>query len=265
MEEYQDIILQKQGNIAIMSLNREEVLNAVRARTWAELLDALNNVKCDSAIRCLILTGKGKAFSAGQDLSEMESVLGADVNYHEVRKGLLNTQKLTREMMNMPKSIIAAVNGYAVGGGAEIAIASDIRIASDKAKFEFAEVKVGLFATNGVTYFLPRLIGFGRAKELMLTGRRIDAQEAFQIGLVSKVVEDGMLMEEALKVAESIAETAPVSGALVKQCLNKSGEISLEDAMVYETEAIMSCVQTLDAREGAVAFLENRKPKFQGK
>ena len=265
MEEYQDIIFQKQGNIAIISLNREEVLNAVRARTWVELLDALNNVKCDPAISCLIITGKGKAFSAGQDLSEIESVLGADVNYHEVREGILNTQKLTREMVNMPKPVIAAVNGYAVGGGAEIAIACDIRIASDNARFEFAEVKVGLFATNGVTYFLPKLIGFGRAKELMLTGRRIGAQEAFQIGLVSKVVEDEMLMDEALKVAESIAETAPISGALVKHCLNKSDEISLEDAMVYETDAVMACVQTSDAREGAAAFLENRKPKFQGR
>jgi len=265
MEAYQDIIFRKQGNIAILTLNREEVLNAVRARTWVELLDALNTVKCDEAIRCLIVTGKGKAFSAGQDLSEIKSMLGADVNYYEIRQGLLNTQKLTREMVNMPKPIIAAINGYAVGVGSEIAVASDIRIASDKARFEFAEVKVGLFETNGVTYFLPRLVGLGRAKELMLTGRRIDAQEAFQIGLVSKVVKNEMLMDETFKLAEGIAETAPVSGALIKQCLNKSGEISLEDTMVYETDAVMACIQTSDAREGAVAFLENRKPKFQGR
>lgn len=263
--EYQDIIFEKQGNIAIISLNREDVLNAVRSETWPELLDALENVKNDSEIRCLIITGKGKAFSAGQDLSEIESLLGADVNYYEVRQGILNMQKLTREMVNMSKPVIAAINGYAVGAGAEIAIASDIRIASVKARFEFAEVKVGLFETNGVTYFLPKLIGFGRAKELMLTGRRIDAQEALQIGLISKVVENEMLMDEAIKIAAGIAETAPVSEALVKQCLNKSGEISLEDAMVYETDAVMACVHTSDVKEGALAFIENRKPKFQGR
>jgi enoyl-CoA hydratase/carnithine racemase len=167
-------------------------------------------------------------------------------------------------MLDLPKPIIAALNGYAVGAGAEIAIASDIRIASEKATFEFAEVKVGLFETNGVTYLLPRIIGHGRARELMLTGRRIDAHEALSIGLVSKVVAAESLMDETMKTANRMTTHAPVSMALVKECLNRSGEIALADALVYETEAMMACAMTADAREGATAFMEKRTPRFRG-
>jgi enoyl-CoA hydratase len=168
-------------------------------------------------------------------------------------------------MIALPKPIVAALNGYAVGAGAEIAIASDIRIASERATFEFAEVRVGLFETNGVTYLLPRIVGHGRARELMLTGRRIDAAEACAIGLVSRVVSPESLMDEALTTAENMGRNAPVSMALVKECLNKSGEIALSDALVYETEAMMACAMTADAREGAMAFIEKRKPLYKGR
>jgi enoyl-CoA hydratase/carnithine racemase len=187
------------------------------------------------------------------------------VSFFDIRRGLLEIQDVTRMMTALQKPIVAALNGYAVGAGAEIAIASDIRIAAQNATFEFAEVKVGLFETNGVTYLLPRLVGQGRAMELMLTGRRIDAHEAHDIGLVNSVVEKDALLDEALTIARGMAENAPVSMALVKRCLVRSGEIGLEDAMTYETDAMMACAMTEDAKEGAMAFLERRKPKYSGK
>lgn len=260
-----DISYEKRDGVAVITFIREEARNAVRHQTWTDLSGALNDARRDDAVRAVVITGKGKAFSAGADLAEMASIFGKQVDLFEVRRGLLAIQEITRLMLNLPKPIIAALNGYAVGAGAEIAIASDIRIASEKATFEFAEVKVGLFETNGVTYLLPRIIGHGRARELMLTGRRIDARESLAIGLVSTVVEQETLMDEAMKAAAAMTTHAPVSMSLVKECLNRSGEIGLADALVYETEAMMACAMTADAREGATAFMEKRPPRFKGK
>jgi enoyl-CoA hydratase/carnithine racemase len=263
--EFTDIAYEKRDGVAIITFVREEVRNAVRHRTWTELSAVVADARSAADVRAVIITGRGKAFSAGADLAEMASILGTDIDFFQVRKGLLDIQRITREMIELPKPIIAALNGYAVGAGAEIAIASDIRIASETATFEFAEVKVGLFETNGVTYLLPRIIGHGRARELMLTGRRIDAREAQAIGLVSRVVAPGALMEEAVTVAREMASHAPVSMGLVKECLNKAGEIGFADALVYETEAMMACALTKDAREGATAFVEKRKPRYEGR
>jgi len=263
--DFIDISYEKKNGIAVITLIREDVRNAVRHQTWVDLLKAIDDVRRDDTVRAVIITGRGKAFSAGADLAEMASIFGAEIDFFEVRRGLLGIQEVTRKMIDLPKPIVAALNGYAVGAGAEIAIASDIRIASERATFEFAEVKVGLFETNGVTYLLPRIIGHGRARELMLTGRRIDAHEALTIGLVSRVTAHESLMNEAVETAERMAGHAPVSMALVKECLNRSGEIALADALVYETEAMMACAMTADAREGATAFLEKRTPCYKGK
>lgn len=260
-----DISYEKKDGIGIITFTRQEARNAVRQQTWADLSAAIEDARADDAVRVVVITGKGKAFSAGADLAEMASVFGGQVDLFEVRRGLLAIQEITRRMLELPKPIIAALNGYAVGAGAEIAIAADIRIASQTATFEFAEVKVGLFETNGVTYLLPRIIGHGRARELMLSGRRIDALEALSIGLVSQVVAPEALMDEAMGVAGRMSTHAPVSMALVKECLNRSGEIALADALVYETEAMMACAMTTDAREGATAFMEKRKPRFTGR
>ena len=262
---FTDITYEKRNGIAVITFVREESRNAVRHQTWMDLKGALGLCREDQEVRAVVITGRGKAFSAGADLAEMGEILGGQVDLFKVREGLLEIQAITEAMIGLPKPIVAALNGYAVGAGAEIAIASDIRIASEKATFEFAEVKVGLFETNGVTYLLPRIVGHGRARELMLTGRRIDAVEAYSIGLVSRVVSAESLMDEALKTAEQMAQNAPVSMALVKECLNKSGEIALSDALVYETEAMMACAMTADAREGAMAFIEKRKPLYKGR
>jgi enoyl-CoA hydratase/carnithine racemase len=263
--DFVDISYEKMDGIAIITFVREQARNAVRQQTWLDLSGAIDDARNDDAVRVVVITGRGKAFSAGADLAEMATIFGSPVDLFEVRRGLLKIQEITRRMLDMPKPIVAALNGYAVGAGAEIAIASDIRIASERATFEFAEVKVGLFETNGVTYLLPRIIGHGRARDLMLTGRRIDAYESLSIGLVSRVVAPDLLMDEALKTAREMTTHAPVSVALVKECLNRSGEIAIEDALVYETEAMMACAMTADAREGATAFMEKRTPRYTGK
>ena len=260
-----DIAYEKDGAVAVLTFTREDKRNAVRRQTWIDIRTILSECAADDDVRAVVITGKGKAFSAGADLEEMGEILGGGVSFFDIRRGLVEIQDVTRMMTELAKPIVAALNGYAVGAGAEIAIASDIRIASENATFEFAEVRVGLFETNGVTYLLPRLVGQGRAMELMLTGRRIDAREAKAIGLVSSVVKQENLLDEALVLARSMAENAPVSMALVKRCLVRSGEIGLEDAMTYETDAMMACAMTEDAKEGATAFLERRKPKYSGR
>ncbi len=262
--EFNDITYNVEGRIGLITLNRPEVLNAVRRETWTELSAVLQHVKKDEQVRCLLITGAGKAFSAGQDLNEMVSMAGEQIDYYAIRQNIELMQQVTLDLLNLPIPAIAAINGYAVGAGAEIAIACDIRYASEKAKFEFAEVKVGLFETNGVTWLLPRLIGLGQAKELMLTGDRFDAAEALRIGLVTRVCPPGDLLPVALEAAEKIAENAPVPLRFVKDCLNKSGEISLEQALICETDAVMTCLYTGDVREGAAAFFEKRKPDFKG-
>lgn len=260
-----DLTYTVERNVGLITLNRPEVLNALRRETISDLAAVLQKAGLDENIRSLVITGKGKAFSAGQDLSELGSLAGQEIDYFAIRKNVEKMQELTRLIIDIPKPVIAAVNGYAIGAGAELAIACDIRYASGKAAFEFAEVKVGLFETNGVTWLLPRLIGMGRAKELMLTGRRIDAEEAMHIGLVNAVSSPDGLLNDAQATAEKIAGYAPVSMRFVKSSLNKSGEIGIDEAMVYETDALMTCFYTEDVREGAVAFMEKREPKFKGR
>ncbi len=261
----QDLAYTVENKVGLITLNRPAVLNAVRRETWLELSAVLRKVKEESAVRCLVITGAGKAFCAGQDLNEMGAIAGDQVDYFAIRESVELMQQVTLELLNLPVPVIAAINGYAVGAGAEIAIACDIRYASEKARFEFAEVKVGLFETNGVTWLLPRLIGLGRAKELMLTGDRFGAAEALSMGLVTRVYPPGDLLPAALETASRIAKNAPVPIRFVKSCLNKSGEIGLEEALISETDAVMTCCYTADLREGVRAFFENRDPEFKGR
>ncbi len=259
-----DLTYTCEDNVGLITINRPDVLNAFRNNTWSELAMILGEVMNDKRVRCLLITGTGKAFSAGQDINELDELIGAKADYNIIRQNIELMQNVTRAIVTLPIPVISAINGYAVGAGAEVAIASDIRYASEQAIFEFAEVKIGLFETNGVTYLLPRLIGFGRARELMMTGRRIDANEALQIGLVSEVFSSALL-EQSLTRARNIAQNAPIPVQKVKQALNRSGETSLEEALTFETNAVMQCCFSHDVREGAAAFLQKRKPVFKGK
>jgi enoyl-CoA hydratase len=243
------------------------VLNAVRDNLWREMEQAVADMAADINIRALVITGEGRAFSVGEDLKEAASLYSSEsiFNLHPVREIVLRMQRITKSLIDMPVPVIAAVNGYALGAGAELAILCDIRIASEKARFGFPEVKVGSFETNGVTHILPRLVGLGKAKELMMTGEHITAEEALRVGLVERVVPHENLLEEAKKLAMKIASNAPVSVSLVKTCLNKGAQADLETALVYETEAVLACAATQDMREGALSFLENRAPDFKGR
>ncbi len=263
--KFRDIRYETDGKLGFLTLSRPEVLNAIRKETWDELSRALGEVKRSEETRCLVISGEGKAFSSGQDLQEMEALMGQEVDYYVVKQNVEKMQQITREIINLPQPVVAAVNGYAVGAGAELAIACDMRLASENAGFAFAEVKVGLFESNGVTYLLPRLVGLGRAKEYLLTGRRITAEEAYKSGLVNRVTSSEKFQEDVEETARLMAENAPVSMRYAKTCLNKSGEISLDEAMILETDAVMTCSYTRDVREGARAFLEKRKPDFKGK
>ena len=260
-----DILYETQDQIAVITFNRPEVLNVFRRSMFQTLLDLFEKIEKDDSIRVILLTGAGRAFSAGIDLDEVSHLFDGTMTMEQARAELNEMQELTRRMVNMPKPIISAINGVAVGVGAEVAIASDIRIASQMASFEFAEVKRGLFETNGVMHRLPRLIGMGRAAQVMLTGERISARSALDMGLITRVLPTEMLMREALEIARSLAANAPISMRLVKQVLHKSYDLDLESVMQLETEGTLECIASEDLKEGVTAFLEKRAPIYKGK
>ena len=260
-----DILFQSQENIAVITFNRPDVLNIFRRSMFQKLIDLFDIIEKDDNIRVVLLTGAGRAFSAGIDLDEVSHLFNGTMTMEQARSELDEMQELTRRMVNLTKPIISAINGVAVGVGAEIAISSDIRIASQMASFEFAEVKRGLFETNGVMHRLPRLIGMGRAAQVMLTGEKVSAKSALEMGLVTRVVPSEMLIIEAMKLAHTLAANAPISIRLVKQVLNKSYDLDLESVMKLETEGTLDCLASDDLREGVQAFLEKREPVYKGK
>ena len=260
-----DILYETKDQIAIITFNRPDVLNVFRRNMFQTLLDLFERIKLDDSIRVILLTGAGRAFSAGIDLDEVSHLFDGAMTMEQARAELNEMQELTRRMVSLPKPIISAINGVAVGVGAEVAISSDIRIASQMASFEFAEVKRGLFETNGVMHRLPRLIGMGRAAQVMLTGEKISAQQALDMGLVTRVLPTEMLLREALEMAKALAANAPISMRLVKQVLHKSYDLDLEAVMALETEGTLECIASEDLREGVTAFLKKRVPIYKGK
>lgn len=260
-----DILYETQDQIAIITLNRPGVLNAFKRSMFQQLCDMLDTVAHDDGLRVVVITGAGRAFSAGIDLEELAHLFDDAVVVEQARAELDEMQALTRRMVNLPKPIVTAVNGIAVGVGAEIAIASDIRLAAESAYFQFAEVKRAIFQTNGVMHRLPRLIGLGRAAHLMMTGERLPAQSAFQMGLVTKVTSTDTIMQESLDTARTLASNAPISLRLIKEVLHKSYDLDLESVMQLETEATLKCFASKDMREGTQAFLQKRPPIYKGK
>jgi enoyl-CoA hydratase/carnithine racemase len=260
-----DILFEIKENIAIVTFNRPEVLNVFNRAMFQQLLDMLDCAAKDDSIRVVLMTGAGRAFSAGIDLEEISHLFDGSMTMEQARAELDEMQELTRRMVNLPKPIVSAINGIAVGAGAEVAISSDIRIASQTTTFEFAEVRRGLFETNGVMHRLPRLIGMGRAAQVMLTGEKISAQAALEMGLVTRVLPSEILMREALEIASILSANAPISMRLVKQVLQRSFDLDLESVMALETEGTLECLVSDDLREGVQAFLEKRAPVYKGK
>lgn len=256
-----DTQYEKRDGIAIATLNRTERLNALRQTTLSELLSILDESRGDDSVRVLVITGRGRAFCAGEDLKELD----VSMSLKEARAHVLQFQEITRRIVNHPKIIIAAVNGIAVGAGAEIAVASDIRIASEQATLAFVEAKRALFPTNGVLYLLPRLIGQSRAAEMLVTGKTVTAREALDYGLVNHVVAEEDLLEFTLELARTISGNAPITVRLVKQALRRSFDLDLEAVMQLEVDGCLECQLSEDLAEGVRAFLEKRSPHYSGR
>lgn len=258
---YNNIIMEKEGGIAILTINRPKALNALNSDTLQEIKAAIADVREDAAVGALIITGAGdKAFVAGADISYMENMTAVEGRDF----GLLG-QEVFMSVDNLEKPVIAAVNGFALGGGCELSLACDIRLASENAKFGQPEVGLGITPGFGGTQRLPRAIGEGRAKELIYTGTNINAQEAYRLGLVNHVYPAETLMDEAKQMAKKIAANAPLAVRFCKASINKGMQADINTAMNIEADLFGMCFSTEDQKEGMNAFLNKRKPSFNCK
>lgn len=258
---YRNLLFEKEGSIGLLTINRPQVLNALNREAMTEISQVVSKIATDPEVAVLIITGAGeKSFVAGADISEMRTLSAL-----EGRAWSKFSQATFNAIENLPQPVIAAVNGYALGGGCELAMSCDIRIASDKAKFGQPEVLLGVVAAFAGTQRLPRLVGKGRAKELLFTGDQIDAAEACRIGLVNKVVPAGELLTAAKALAAKIISRGPVAVQLCKAAVNEGLDMDLESAQAYEAEVFGLCFATADQKEGMNAFVEKRPAKFTGK
>lgn len=259
--DYKNILFNVEEEIATITFNRPKVLNAMNFEVMTELLDAATVCENDDQIKSVILTGAGdKAFVAGADISQMQ-----DSSTLEIQKMMELGHRTLRLIETMAKPSIAAVNGFALGGGTEISLACDVRFASEKAVFGQPEILIGIIPGWGGTQRLPRLVGMGIAKELILGGGQINAQRAYEIGLVNKVCPPENLLEEARKFASKLAKLPPFALKMAKNAMNYGYDLSLDNANKLEISCIAQCFSTQDQKEGMKAFLEKRKPTFKGK
>lgn len=257
---YENIIFETDGSIAIIKFNRPKALNAINPGMIAEVDDVLNRIESDKKTKVLIFTGEGeKAFVAGADIAHM-----VQLSPIELRAFSKSGQDLLFRVERLPKPVIACVNGFALGGGNEIAMACDFIYASEKAKFGQPEINLGLIPGFGGTQRLSRLVGKALAKELCMTGAMISAREAKEIGLVSKVFAHEDLWPETLKTARSIASKGKVSLKAVKDCINRGFDVDLQDGCFMESDSFALCMSSPDGEEGMKAFLEKRTPDFKG-
>jgi 2-(1,2-epoxy-1,2-dihydrophenyl)acetyl-CoA isomerase len=256
---------EKSDNIATITLNRPDVLNAVNERMGKELLDALRSAEREDDVHCLIITGSGRAFSAGEDIQDLRGQYERGENPKLGERLLLKYNPIIRQIRRMEKPVIAAVNGVAAGAGAGIAYSCDIRVASENARFLQAFIKVGLAPDSGTSFFLPRLAGFSKAMELSLTGDELTSKDAERLGLVSKVVPAEQLMGTARELAAKLAQGPSKAIGLTKRALNKSISSDLETVLEYESYLQEIAGVTADHIEAVRAFFEKRKPVFKGK
>jgi len=255
-----NVLYEKKDAIAYVTVNRPKVLNALNTPTWKDLRTVFEDARYDAAVRGVILTGTGKAFIAGADISELAHLTAFDAEQSSrFGQGVLDL------IEDLGKPVIAAVNGFALGGGCETAMACTIRIAVETAKFGQPEVKLGLVPGGGGTQRLPRLVGKGRALQLILSGEMISAQEAYRIGLVNEVVPAADLITRAEAILNKIASNAPIAVKLALEAANKGLETSQDEGLLLEASYFGLCAATEDKKEGTTAFLEKRAPQFQGR
>ena len=260
--DYQYILYEKSEGLATITINRPEVRNALTQALMEELGDAINQAEADNEVRVLILTGAGdRAFVAGADIGEV----GARDILSELGLNSRVRRDVYSRLEHLFKPSIAAINGYALGGGCELALACTLRIASDSARFGQPEINIGIIPGLGGTQRLTRLVGKGRAMELILTGEMIDAQEAYRIGLVNRVVPATELMEEARALGKKLASKPPLALKAAKDAVDYGADMSLAAALEFENRLFAILSGSADAAEGVTAFLEKRKPEWQGR
>jgi len=260
MADYKNILVEKKDAAIVLTINREKAMNALNRETVGELHHFISSHWNDNSFSVLIITGAGKAFVAGADIAELKEL--------DVQGGIELSARgnwLFKSIQNFPKPVIAAVNGFALGGGCELAMACDIRLASEKAKFGQPEVNLGLIPGYGGTQRLSRLVGRGKALQLILTGEMITAAEAYRIGLVNEVYPPEELMTKALEMANLIASKGPLAVRLAKECINRGLDMPLSNALDLEKANFGVSTGSADGNEGCAAFLEKRKAEFKGK
>ena len=257
---YESILVERRERVAIITINRPEKRNALNIQTRAEGAAALDELRADDSVRVVIFTGAGdKAFVAGADIGEFAGRTALAQRAIMLERGLFNA------VDTFPKPVIAMVNGYCLGGGCELALSCDIRIASDKASFGQPEINLGIIPGGGGTQRLTRLVGEGKAMEMILTGEIIDAKTAFNIGLVNHVFPAEQLREKTMEIATRIADKSPIALQLAKEAVKLASRSNLDEGLRREVDLFALCFSTEDKDEGVSAFLEKRKPSFKGK
>ncbi|MBX9739196.1 MAG: enoyl-CoA hydratase [Beijerinckiaceae bacterium] len=253
---FEAILVETHGPVRLIRLNRPDALNALNIQLIKDLNQALDDVEADDGVRCVVLTGSEKAFAAGADVKEMQAQSYIDVYLGDF---VASWERVTR----LRKPVIAAVAGFALGGGCELAMMCDFILAADTAKFGQPEIKLGIMPGAGGSQRLTRLVGKSKAMEMCLTGRMMDAQEAERAGLVSRVVPAAELVAEALKVAQTIATMSGPSVLMTKECVDRAYETTLSEGVRFERRVFYATFATQDQKEGMQAFIEKRKPAFQ--
>lgn len=257
---FENIKFEIKDNIAYITVNRPKALNALNMDTLNELSEAMDEVQNNFDIKVAIVTGEGRSFVAGADIAQMK-----DLNTVDGRDMTILGQRVFDKIEGIDKPVIAAVNGFALGGGCELSMSCDIRIASEKAKFGQPEVNLGIIPGYGGTQRLPRLVGKGMAKYLIYTGEMINAEEALRIGLVQKVVSPEELMDKAIEIAKVIIGKAPIAVKMAKHAINNGLNVDLHSGVAYEAEAYTTTFGTEDRVEGMTAFVDKRKVKFKNR
>ena len=257
--DYETIIASKEGRVGVITLNRPQALNALSTKMVSELITALDEFEGDGAVRCVVIAGNDRAFSAGADIKEMADMTAVQMVMGE------HFFRLWDKVGHFSKPIVGAITGFALGGGLELAMSLDVLIASETAQLGQPEINIGVIPGGGGTQRLTRAVGKSKAMEMILSDRRLSAEEAKTLGLVSRVVPKEACVEEAKKVAAEIATKSPVAIKLAKMAINKAFEMGLSDGLDFERELFYMLFASEDAKEGMQAFMDKRKPEFKGK
>lgn len=260
MPSYETILIEKREAVAILTINRPDKLNALNSKVHAEGVAALEELKTDETIRVVIITGAGeKSFIAGADIGEFAGQTSVS------QRNLFHERSLFNSLDSFPKPVIAMINGFCLGGGCELALACDIRLASEKARFGQPEINLGIIPGGGGTQRLTRLIGEGKAMEMILTGEMIDAPTALILGLVNHVFAPSELEAKTMEMANKISVKSPIALQMAKEAVKLASKSNLDEGLRREVDLFAICFSTADKEEGVAAFLEKRKPVFQGK